>query len=97
MTGADAAPTRVPLHRKDLADRERARAIISSLRLHLENWSPAFIDLVGPDDEDFLYVLFDPSTKQSRTLQLIQLALSEVADDWRAHFDPPGPVSKAVQ
>jgi len=87
--------TRVALHRKASADRHRARAIISSLRLELEEWSPAFIDLLGPDEEDYLCVVFDPQLKLPQALELTDLALSKVADDWKSHFHSAGPLSRA--
>ena len=67
-----------------------AREIISSLRLELEKWSPAFTDLLGPDDEDFLWIVFDPALELPRALKLTYCALSRVAVDWEGHFDPPG-------
>ena len=91
------AHTRVPLHRKARADHDRAQAIISSLRLELEEWSPAFTDLLGPDDEGFLWILFDPSPELPRALRLTYCAVSKVADDWERHFDPPGPSGRAIR
>ncbi len=88
------AQTRVPLHRKGPGD-ARAREITSSLRLELEEWSPAFIELLGPDDDDLLWVVFDPRLKMPEALELTDLALSMVANDWKSHFDPPGPLSRA--
>ena len=86
----------MPLHRKRRANRDRAREIIASLRLELEQWSPAFSDLLGPDDEDFLWIVFDPALELPRALRLTYSALSKVADDWERHFDPPGPARRAI-
>jgi len=90
------AQTKVRLHRKRRADHDRAQAIVSSLRLELEEWSPAFTDLLGPDDEDFLWVVFDPEMEMPRALKLTYCALSKVADDWERDFDPPGPARGAI-
>ncbi len=88
------AQTRVPLYRKAPGD-ARAREIISLLRLELEEWSPAFIELLGPDEEDWLWVVFDPRLKMPEALELTDLALTTVADDWKSHFDPPRSLSRA--
>jgi hypothetical protein len=79
----------IGIHRKDVAKRDDADAILSTLRVLLEENVSGFIETHGPDEEGWILVEFDSPSTERMAAAAVADCLCRASDSWREHLDPP--------